>query len=52
MLAGDHEAMARFSEGDWMKIIAATHAGMTNDAFQEIVEAWITKAKHPRFDRL
>jgi phosphoserine phosphatase len=52
VLAGDHEAMARFSEGDWMKIIAATHAGMTNDAFQEIVEAWITKAKHPRFDRL
>jgi phosphoserine phosphatase len=52
VLAGDHEAMARFSEGDWMKIIAATHAGMTNEAFQEIVEAWITKAKHPRFDRL
>jgi phosphoserine phosphatase len=52
VLAGDHEAMARFSEGDWMKIIAATHAGITNDAFQEIVEAWITKAKHPRFDRL
>ena len=52
VLAGDHEAMARFSEGDWMKIIAATHAGMTNEAFREIVEAWITKAKHPRFDRL
>ena len=52
VLAGDHEAMARFSEGDWMKIIAATHAGMNTEAFQEIVEAWITTAKHPRFDRL
>jgi hypothetical protein len=40
------------ARGDWMKIIAAIHAGMTNDAFQEIVEAWITEAKHPRFDRL
>jgi phosphoglycolate phosphatase-like HAD superfamily hydrolase len=52
VLAGDREAMAKFSEGDWMKIIAVTHAGMSTEAFLEIVQAWITTAKHPRFDRL
>ncbi|MGH6921622.1 MAG: HAD family hydrolase [Geminicoccaceae bacterium] len=51
VLAGDREAMARFGEGDWMKIIAATHAGMTNEAFLEIVQDWLAKAKHPRFER-
>jgi phosphoglycolate phosphatase-like HAD superfamily hydrolase len=51
VLTGDREAMARFTEQDWERIIAATHAGMTNDAFQEIVEAWITKAKDSRFER-
>jgi phosphoglycolate phosphatase-like HAD superfamily hydrolase len=52
VLAGDREAMARFTEGDWAKIIAASHAGMTNEAFLEVVRAWLDKAKHPRFDRL
>jgi phosphoglycolate phosphatase-like HAD superfamily hydrolase len=52
VLAGDREAMGKFSEGDWAKIIAATHAGMTNEAFLEVVRAWLDKAKHPRFDRL
>ncbi|HSA80988.1 MAG TPA: HAD family hydrolase [Geminicoccaceae bacterium] len=52
VLAGDHEAMARFTEQDWERIIAATHAGMTTGQFLEIVEAWLARAKHPRFDRL
>jgi phosphoglycolate phosphatase-like HAD superfamily hydrolase len=51
VLAGDREAMARFTEGDWAKIIAATHAGMTTEAFLEIVRKWLAEAKHPRFER-
>jgi phosphoglycolate phosphatase-like HAD superfamily hydrolase len=51
VLAGDREAMAKFTEGDWAKIIAATHAGMTTEAFLEIVRDWLAKAKHPRFER-
>jgi phosphoglycolate phosphatase-like HAD superfamily hydrolase len=51
VLAGDHEAMARFTEGDWAKIIAGTHAGTTTEAFLEIVREWLAEAKHPRFER-
>jgi phosphoglycolate phosphatase-like HAD superfamily hydrolase len=51
VLSGDREAMAKFTEQDWERIIAATHAGMTNEDFQEIVAAWIANAKHPHFDR-
>jgi phosphoglycolate phosphatase-like HAD superfamily hydrolase len=51
VLAGDREAMAKFTEGDWAKIIAATHAGMTIEAFLEIVRKWLGVAKHPRFER-
>jgi phosphoglycolate phosphatase-like HAD superfamily hydrolase len=51
VLAGDHEAMARFTEGDWAKIIAVTHAGTTTEAFLEIVREWLAEAKHPRFER-
>jgi phosphoglycolate phosphatase-like HAD superfamily hydrolase len=51
VLAGDPDAMAKFTEGDWAKIIAATHAGMTNEAFLGIVRKWLAEAKHPRFER-
>jgi phosphoglycolate phosphatase-like HAD superfamily hydrolase len=51
VLTGDREAMARFTEGDWAKIIGATHAGMTNEAFVQIVQEWLVKAKDPRFKR-
>ena len=33
------------------KIIAASHAGMTNEAFLEIVGKWLAEATHPRFER-
>jgi phosphoglycolate phosphatase-like HAD superfamily hydrolase len=51
VLAGDREAMGKFSEGDFAKIIAATHAGMTTEAFLEIVQEWLASAKHARFER-
>jgi hypothetical protein len=38
VLAGDRAAMAKFEEGDWAQIIAATHAGMSTEDFLGIVE--------------
>jgi haloacid dehalogenase-like hydrolase len=52
VLAGDHEAMGKFTEADWLQIVAVSHTGMSNEAFQGIVKDWITTAKAPRFDRL
>jgi phosphoserine phosphatase len=51
VLAQDHAAMAKFTEGDWMQILAATHAGMSTEAFQGLVKDWLATAKAPRFDR-
>lgn len=51
VLAGDREAMAIFNEGDWAKIIAVTHAGMSNEDFSQIVKTWLAEAKHPHFKR-
>src|SRR5258705_9837722 len=52
VLAQDHAAMAKFTESDWMQIVAATHAGMSTEAFQGLVKDWLVAAKAPRFDRL
>ena len=49
VLAGDRQALGKLPESDWEKIIAATHAGMTTDAFLADVERWLTSARHPRF---
>ncbi|MGZ9106453.1 MAG: HAD family hydrolase, partial [Rhodoplanes sp.] len=51
VLAGDRAAMAKFGEGDWAEIIAATHAGMSTEDFLAIVKQWLAMAKHPRFQR-
>lgn len=52
VLDGDLEALKVEGQHAVEKIIAETHAGMTNDAFAVIVKDWITTAKHPRFKRL
>jgi phosphoglycolate phosphatase-like HAD superfamily hydrolase len=51
VIAGDREAMAKFSESDWEVIVAATHAGMSTEGFLEIVKQWLATAKDPRFKR-
>jgi phosphoserine phosphatase len=49
VLEGDHQAMGKFSEADWLQIVAVTHAGMSTKAFEDLVTQWITTAKAPRF---
>jgi phosphoserine phosphatase len=33
------------------RLVMATHAGITTDAFASLVRDWIATARHPRFDR-
>lgn len=51
VLSGDAAAIAKLQLPDLLKIVGATHAGMTVEAFQHAVDAWIATAVHPRFDR-
>lgn len=50
-LAGDPVALAASGDHGLLKIIAATHAGMTTDEFADAVSALIATAEHPRFKR-
>jgi len=51
ILAGDMRAVATGGEQGALKILAATHAGMTTDEFDAIVKSWLQTARHPRFQR-
>jgi phosphoglycolate phosphatase-like HAD superfamily hydrolase len=51
VLTGDREAMAKFTEKDWVEILAVTHSGMSTVEFQSLVLAWLGVAKAPRFER-
>ena len=51
-LAGDMASLAGIGEKGLLEIVAATHSGMTVEAFTRTVEEWIDTARHPRFHRL
>ncbi|MCJ2048762.1 HAD family hydrolase [Methylobacterium sp. J-070] len=51
IIAGDTAAVAAAGEKGLLQIIAATHVGITTDAFAGIVADWFATARHPRFDR-
>ena len=51
VLTGDHAAMAKFTEKDWMEIVAVTHAGMSNADFETLVADWLPKPANPVFKR-
>ena len=51
VLTGDHAAMAKFTEKDWMEIVAVTHAGMSTADFETLVADWLPKSKNPVFKR-
>ena len=47
----DEAEMAKLTEVDFFKLIAATHAGVSSADFQKAVADWLAVAKHPRFNR-
>ncbi|CAN7270960.1 HAD family hydrolase [Rhizobium sp. LjRoot254] len=51
LLEHDHATMHQLGKQGLMELAFATHAGMTEEAFDEIAVAWLTTAKHPRYDR-
>jgi phosphoglycolate phosphatase-like HAD superfamily hydrolase len=51
-LEGDHAALAAAGEKGVLEIVAATHTGMTTDAFNKTVADWLASAREPRFNRL
>jgi phosphoglycolate phosphatase-like HAD superfamily hydrolase len=51
LLEGDKKTFAAGGEKALLDVIAATHAGMTTQEFEDIVKHWLQTAKHPRFQR-
>ena len=51
LLKGDVKAALAGGEHAILEIVMATHAGMTTEAFEDIVTAWIATAKHPTTKR-
>jgi hypothetical protein len=50
-LKGDMKGVAASGDKGLVELIAATHAGMTDREFDQIVKKWLATARHPRFDR-
>lgn len=48
LLEGDKETLAASGMEGVMKILAATHTGITSDEFAARTKAWLAKAKHPK----
>jgi len=51
LLDKDMKALGASGEKGLLQIVAATHTGMTTDAFAKEVLDWMATARHPRFDR-
>ena len=48
---GDINAVFKEGEHGLLKLVMATHAGMSDEAFMNSVEEWIKTARHPRFNQ-
>jgi phosphoglycolate phosphatase-like HAD superfamily hydrolase len=51
LLENDQKTLLASGEAGLMKIMAASHTGMSTDEFTAIVSQWLATAKHPRFQR-
>jgi phosphoglycolate phosphatase-like HAD superfamily hydrolase len=51
VVRGDRAAMARFTKKDLETLVLATHPGMTTEAFDAAVKAWIVRARDGRWKR-
>jgi len=52
VIDNDREAMAKLTEPDFFKLIAATHAGQTSAQFQKAAADWLAATKQPRLNKL
>ncbi|MEK1907568.1 MAG: HAD family hydrolase [Pseudomonas sp.] len=51
VLEGDHKAIAASGMDGLLKIVGATHTGISTEAFSANAQAWLAKAKHPKSAR-
>ena len=51
ILKGDMKGAMAGGEKAVLEIVMATHAGMTTEAFEQVVKDWIATAKHPTTHR-
>lgn len=51
VLSGDNKALVASGQKGLMKIMAASHSGMSTEEFARIVTKWFATARHPRFNR-
>jgi phosphoglycolate phosphatase-like HAD superfamily hydrolase len=51
VLDRDMKALAATGDRGLNEIVAATHTGMTTDAFGKLVLEWIATSRHPKFNR-
>jgi phosphoglycolate phosphatase-like HAD superfamily hydrolase len=52
VLKGDMKGVAASGEKGLLEMVAATHAGMTTEEFEQIVSDWLAAAKHPKTGKL
>jgi phosphoglycolate phosphatase-like HAD superfamily hydrolase len=50
-LTGDFAGLAKSGEKGLLELVMATHAGNTSEEFERTVEAWLERARHPRYGR-
>jgi phosphoserine phosphatase len=48
VIENDHKALAAAGMDGILKIFAATHTGMTTEAFDDYAKTWLTQARHPK----
>jgi phosphoserine phosphatase len=46
-LEGDMATLKHGGQANLLALLAVTHAGMTSEAFRELVRQWLASAKHP-----
>lgn len=52
VLENDIKALAASGEAGLLKLVMASHAGISTEEFSKIARDWLNTAKHPRFQRL
>jgi hypothetical protein len=51
VLDNDMKTLAASGEKGLLELVMASHAGMSTNEFESIVQDWFGKARHPRFKR-
>jgi hypothetical protein len=48
VIENDHKALAAAGMEGLLKIVGATHTGMTTEAFDDYAKTWLSQARHPK----